>query len=252
METLRANKPQQVIPSINDSIQRPLRRITGRTYMMQSDVNDSVPDAASQPDDCSVSALLDTGSLEATISEVAVIPLGIRQSVNTEDKIMMRAALGHTFETFGSTEVRKKIWEQTMMIKAVNFQNNPDYYDVILGWPDFERFLKLAKTTRPYYRNFLNLLKRTKEEHPHEFSIPIALSSVNLISTEKLKFKKEEEKRFSAPRLLEEFPQFLVCVARVDTFQSQFLVCHGGHKSKSISQDRNRTFFCDRLAQAAN
>lgn len=111
METLRVNTRQQINPSVDDSIRRPPRRGRGRQYMMQTEGDDSVPDIALHVNECSVNALLDTGSLETTILKVTVIQLGIRQYVNTEDKIMMRSASGHTFETLGFIEVCMTIWE---------------------------------------------------------------------------------------------------------------------------------------------
>lgn len=69
--------------------------------MMQFQGKDSDPNIALQVIDYPVIALLDTGSSETSIYEIAIIRLGIQQYVITGNRIMMRSASGHMLKLLG-------------------------------------------------------------------------------------------------------------------------------------------------------
>lgn len=83
---------------------------------------------------------------------------------HTRERIRISSA--HIFETLGCIEVGMTIWQQAILVKAVDQKIGTNKYEVILGWPDFKRFVKLAAATRPYYQDFRTYWRNKRRACP--------------------------------------------------------------------------------------
>lgn len=92
MDSLRMQPSRTAGVAIHqeESRRKQRKQQLGHQYMMQMDRPGSLTDLAFEVNDCMVSALLDTGSSETTVSDDAVQQLRLLHCMNTSDQLMMR------------------------------------------------------------------------------------------------------------------------------------------------------------------